>query len=98
MVSPAVTDKENRKRKLVVEEESSEDEIERAEFSDEEGGIRIDEIYIPPPPQNSCTSESYGPRLIITRIVNENFKSYAGQQILGPFHKVIFLIIRLKYM
>lgn len=27
-------------------------------------------------------------RLIITKIVNENFKSYAGKQELGPFHKV----------
>ena len=27
-------------------------------------------------------------RLIIKKIVNENFKSYAGIQELGPFHKV----------
>ena len=27
-------------------------------------------------------------RLMITKIVNENFKSYAGIQELGPFHKV----------
>lgn len=27
-------------------------------------------------------------RLMISRIVNENFKSYAGKQELGPFHKV----------
>ena len=27
-------------------------------------------------------------RLMITKIVNENFKSYAGTQELGPFHKV----------
>lgn len=79
----------NRKRKDLTEESSSdEDEVDRAEFSDEEGGIRIDDIYIPPPPRNACNSESNAPRLIITRIVNENFKSYAGQQILGPFHKV----------
>lgn len=79
----------NRKRKDLTDDSSSdEDEIDRAEFSDEEGGIRIDDIYIPPPPRNACNSESNAPRLIITRIVNENFKSYAGQQILGPFHKV----------
>ena len=29
-------------------------------------------------------------RLIITKILNENFKSYAGIQELGPFHKVSF--------
>ena len=28
------------------------------------------------------------PRLMITKIVNENFKSYAGLKELGPFHKV----------
>ncbi|XP_070539333.1 structural maintenance of chromosomes protein 4-like [Ptychodera flava] len=27
------------------------------------------------------------PRLMITQIVNENFKSYAGKRTLGPFHK-----------
>ena len=27
-----------------------------------------------------------GPRLIISHIENENFKSYAGTQVLGPFH------------
>ena len=28
------------------------------------------------------------PRLMITKIACENFKSYAGTQELGPFHKV----------
>lgn len=32
--------------------------------------------------------EGDGPRLVITYIVNENFKSYAGVKKLGPFHKV----------
>ena len=36
------------------------------------------------PPQ----TESSTARLMITKIVNENFKSYAGTQELGPFHKV----------
>ena len=31
-------------------------------------------------------------RLMITHIVNENFKSYAGKQVLGPFHKVSFIV------
>ena len=30
-------------------------------------------------------------RLMITHIVNEFFKSYAGKQVLGPFHKVGYL-------
>ncbi len=35
--------------------------------------------------------EANGPRarrLIITEMVLENFKSYAGEQRVGPFHKV----------
>lgn len=55
---------------------------------DEEGGVRIGDIYIPPAPKPALTFDANGPRLIITRIVNENFKSYAGVQVLGPFHKV----------
>lgn len=33
-------------------------------------------------------TETNTARLMITKIVNENFKSYAGVQELGPFHKV----------
>ena len=34
------------------------------------------------------TTDANTARLMITKIVNENFKSYAGIQELGPFHKV----------
>ena len=37
--------------------------------------------------------EANGPRLIITQIENFNFKSYAGRQVLGPFHKSFTSII-----
>ncbi|XP_013138419.1 PREDICTED: structural maintenance of chromosomes protein 4 [Papilio polytes] len=60
---------------------------------DEEGGVRIGDIYIPPAPKPALTFDANGPRLIITRIVNENFKSYAGVQVLGPFHKSFTAII-----
>ena len=33
------------------------------------------------------------PRLMIPKIVIENFKSYAGVQVLGPFHKVRDILI-----
>jgi structural maintenance of chromosome 4 len=56
---------------------------------DEEGGLRMGDIYVPPAPKPVCSSEASGPRLIITHIDNENFKSYAGKQVLGPFHKVL---------
>uniref|UniRef100_A0A803TJ96 Structural maintenance of chromosomes 4 n=1 Tax=Anolis carolinensis TaxID=28377 RepID=A0A803TJ96_ANOCA len=39
------------------------------------------------------TNEAGAPRLMITHIVNQNFKSYAGEQILGPFHKRFSCII-----
>lgn len=55
---------------------------------DEEGGVRVGDIYIPPAPKPALTFDATGPRMIITHIVNENFKSYAGVQTLGPFHKV----------
>lgn len=80
--------KQNRKRPHPVEQESEEDEFENFDMSDEEGGIRIDDIYIPPPPRAACAVDSNGPRLVITNIVNDFFKSYASQQKLGPFHKV----------
>ena len=37
------------------------------------------------------TNTRRGTRLIITKIVNENFKSYAGVVELGPFHKASLL-------
>ncbi|XP_058668048.1 structural maintenance of chromosomes protein 4 isoform X2 [Ammospiza caudacuta] len=48
---------------------------------------------IPPPPPPAMTSEPGAPRLMITHIVNQNFKSYAGEKILGPFHKRFSCII-----
>ena len=39
------------------------------------------DIYIPPPPAPACTLDNNGPRLVITHIENENFKSYAGIQV-----------------
>ncbi|XP_030555676.1 structural maintenance of chromosomes protein 4 [Drosophila novamexicana] len=62
-------------------------------FDDEEGGTRIGDIYIPPPVPPHCSMESVGPRLIIKRIVNYNFKSYAGEVELGPFHHSFTAII-----
>lgn len=73
------------------DEEMEVDQDEDAGYpSDEEGGLRIDdEIYIPPRPTEFGEVDTTGPRLMITRISNVNFKSYAGEQIVGPFHKVL---------
>ncbi len=35
------------------------------------------------------TAAANRPRLFIQQMVLENFKSYAGKQFIGPFHKVI---------
>ncbi|NXJ63406.1 SMC4 protein, partial [Rostratula benghalensis] len=48
---------------------------------------------IPPPPPPAMANEAGAPRLMITHIVNQNFKSYAGEQTLGPFHKRFSCII-----
>ncbi|KAM8952320.1 structural maintenance of chromosomes protein 4 [Pelodytes ibericus] len=48
---------------------------------------------ISPPPPPAMTNEAGAPRLMITHIVNQNFKSYAGERILGPFHKRFSCII-----
>ncbi|XP_054159323.1 structural maintenance of chromosomes protein 4-like [Oppia nitens] len=64
------------------------------EFDDEEGGRRIGDIYIPPPPAKPTYSgEDTGIRLVITNIENINFKSYANRQVLGPFHKSFTSIV-----
>jgi len=63
------------------------------EVRDEDGGIHVDGIYIPPPPLPSLTFDSTKPRLVITHIDNYNFKSYYGKQSLGPFHKSFTSIV-----
>jgi len=61
--------------------------------------INLDEITLPtgitvdPPPHNFDANKNGEPRLIITHIVNYNFKSYSGKQILGPFHKSFTAIV-----
>lgn len=71
-------------------EENPVSDSEDSDVDEQEGGTRVAGIYFPPPPiQDVCIAdENSGPRLIITHIVNYNFKSYAGRQVLGPFHKV----------
>ena len=59
---------------------------------DEEGSIRIGDIYLPPPPPPACTFDSSGPRLIITHIENDFFKSYAGKQVIKLWLKFLNLL------
>ncbi|XP_042314099.1 structural maintenance of chromosomes protein 4 isoform X2 [Sceloporus undulatus] len=89
-----------------LEESSNDGELEKEaskhmpelsqQVSDEVVDSRsLEEILssISPPPPPAMTNEAGAPRLMITHIVNQNFKSYAGEQILGPFHKRFSCII-----
>ncbi|CAH1155594.1 unnamed protein product [Phaedon cochleariae] len=77
------------KRKSVVQDDDSEEEL---ICSDDEGTF-VDGIRIPPATKPICSFDPSGPRLIITKIVNNFFKSYADEQILGPFHKCFNAIV-----
>ena len=56
------------------------------ESTDDTSGLFIGDIFVPPPPSRSSKEKDAGDRLIISHIVNDNFKSYSGTQVLGPFH------------
>ena len=65
--------------------------------SDEEDEWRVtDDIIIPPPPKVFGEIDTKGPRLMIVKIVATNFKSYAGEVEIGPFHQVNFVILNLR--
>ena len=60
--------------------------------SDEEDGWFVaDDIRIPPPPKVFGEIDTKGPRLMMVKIVAKNFKSYAGEVEIGPFHKVNYM-------
>ncbi|CAG0908332.1 unnamed protein product, partial [Cyprideis torosa] len=84
------------KTREATEESSvvSDEENEKETFEMEPGGRMVDDIiYIPPPPPPSLTFDEGSPRLIISHITNDNFKSYAGKHILGPFNKGFTAIV-----
>lgn len=54
--------------------------------SSEMGSEAADEIMVEN--VDSFSGRSRGPRLFIKEMVLRNFKSYAGEQRVGPFHKV----------
>uniref|UniRef100_A0A1B6M2T8 Structural maintenance of chromosomes protein n=1 Tax=Graphocephala atropunctata TaxID=36148 RepID=A0A1B6M2T8_9HEMI len=80
-----------------MEVDESDEDSDQEEYHVREGGINIPtregNIYIPPAPPAVCSLDTNGPRLIITHIENENFKSYAGKRVLGPFHKSFTSIV-----
>lgn len=73
--------KEKEKESSEIEKDVADVPMEDEDDEKEEGGIRIGDIYLPPPPPPACTFDSTGPRLVITHIENNFFKSYAGRQV-----------------
>lgn len=85
-----MVEKQNPKRKQpaeVADDNENENSEEELCLSDDDWTF-VDGIRIPPATKPVCSFDPTGPRLIITKIVNNFFKSYAEEQILGPFHKV----------
>lgn len=72
-----------------MEEEEPSSASEDEDLSGDEG-TKVDGIYIPPAQPPTLSMDPTGPRLIITKITNNFFKSYAENQVLGPFSKVVF--------
>jgi structural maintenance of chromosome 4 len=46
----------------------------------------------PPSQEINDDSKKKQPRLVMKKMVLNNFKSYAGRQVIGPFHKVNILL------
>lgn len=74
------------------EDNVSTSELERV-LTNERGIPVYEPIEIGPAPVQGEAFDVNGPRLMITHIINENFKSYAGTQTLGPFHKSFSAIV-----
>jgi structural maintenance of chromosome 4 len=86
-----------------IASETDEDEITSRSSVDvemEEGTIDQpkDEAPTPMPSRVIQPEEATGPksRLVIHKLMLINFKSYAGRQEIGPFHKVMCSVMRLS--
>merc|ERR1712227_201719 len=55
--------------------------------------LDMSSIEVPDPPSAIGVGKDGDPRLIISQIVNTNFKSYEGRKVVGPFHKAFTSII-----
>merc|ERR1712037_221345 len=55
--------------------------------------VDCSELVVPEKPAAIGVGAEGDPRLMIKEIVNENFKSYAGTKVIGPFHKAFTSII-----
>ncbi|XP_077988154.1 structural maintenance of chromosomes protein 4-like [Glandiceps talaboti] len=68
--------------------ESNSNDKENVQSNGIENGLAEEDAMVTEStPSPDCGNVGNKPRLMITHIVNENFKSYAGKRTLGPFHK-----------
>ncbi|KAJ2726591.1 Structural maintenance of chromosomes protein 4 [Coemansia sp. Benny D115] len=70
--------------------------VETLEFSEMEAEAQLrltSPVPLPIASQSEPTTEKSRQRLIITQMVLENFKSYAGRQVIGPFHRSFSAIV-----
>lgn len=79
------------RRRMILERNDDDDEELIADIQ-EEGGYMLEDIYIPPKIARS-EHPGTGQRLVIEKIVCENFKSYGGLKEMGPVHKSFSAII-----
>ncbi|KAG7153371.1 structural maintenance of chromosomes protein 4-like, partial [Homarus americanus] len=71
-------EKEKEKEKETESEKDAVEDVEMEEGDeDEERGIRIGDIYLPPPPLPACTFDSTGPRLVLGPF-HKSFTSIVG--------------------
>lgn len=49
--------------------------------------------FMPTDSDSTRGGRSRAPRLFISKMEMENFKSYAGKQIVGPFHKSFLAVV-----
>ncbi|KAI5956447.1 SMC4 [Candida jiufengensis] len=84
-----ITEEYTNQEKKEEEEEESHDQLDINNESSEEpifdnNEYEKDTPVASPEPQN--TTPQSKPRLVINKLILTNFKSYAGEQIIGPFH------------
>ena len=83
---PRKANKDKAQNQEPIEIDEDIEQVERIHLDD--GNIDEDLLNIEIPPMPESLSLKGGERLVISHIEVENFKSYYGKQIIGPFHKV----------
>ncbi|KAJ1643381.1 Structural maintenance of chromosomes protein 4 [Coemansia asiatica] len=75
----------------MISVEENTQQVETLQFPDQGGDIAIP--LVSPTPVPVIQPEQSKQRLIITQMVLENFKSYAGRQVIGPFHRSFSAVV-----